>query len=49
MTEYVPETSDANNSAKTNQTTFECGHCGRNFESADDLGDHTVDCPEKGG
>lgn len=47
MTDYVPETSDDKNSAKTKQTNFECGHCERTFEDAGSLGRHTVNCPQK--
>lgn len=42
----IPENSARNSPPEDLQTTsFECG-CGQTFESAQALGEHTVDCDE---
>lgn len=45
MTEKIPENSDATESPDDLQvTTFTCGECGTEFETAQALADHTYEC-----
>lgn len=44
MTDYTPENADETQPASTLNTTYTCGECGDEFDTADELGRHTARC-----